>query len=167
MSEKNSKDLDDTKPENRAYDKVVLPDPEEKDFTEWSVNERRAYLLRKMVNDNKLHSEIHRTDTGNKFGVSHSQICQDLDILKKYMSNHLDQDFEAEAYTLFRSAIRELKDEDPYKTVQVLEKWSGWLEDRGEIDNKSEETVNLTSSEDLEIGFTTITKEESDSSDDE
>ena len=154
MGDLDNTDWEELSPAERPYSEVILP--EDKDKVDWSVNERRAFILDKIVNEYGLPDDVPRVKMGEKFGVSHAQIYKDVNILKEYMSSHLDTDFEAEAFALFKSAVRDLKDEDPYKAVQVMEKWSGWLEDRGEVENESEETVSFTGEDDMSITFNTV-----------
>ena len=164
MTEPKREDWTDLSPDERPYHRVSIPDDDETPYEDWTVNERRAYLLDKIVNGHKLPSDIARVDNAEKFGVSHPAIHTDIEILKRYMSNYQTADFESEAYTVFRQALDELREDDPYKAVQVMEKWSEWLENRGEIEDESEETVSLKSSDDMEINFTVV---ESDDGDDE
>lgn len=162
MSDNSNENWNEMSPEERPYHRVPLPNPSEKDYEEWNVNERRAYLLDKIQNDYGLPDSVPRVEMGKKFGVSHAQIYQDIQVLQGYMSEYLDANFEAEAFSLFKSSMRMLQEEDPYKAVQVLEKYSSWLEDRGEVENESEDTVRFETSDDMSVSFNVVSDDDTD-----
>lgn len=164
MTENQERNKNKKSPTERAYDQVVLPDEDEKPKPEWTVNERRAYILELIVGEYGLPSDVPRVDTAKDFDVHHSQIYQDIEILKTWMANNLDNDFEAEAFGLFKSTIKDLKDEDPYKAVKAFGEWSSFLEDRGEVENESEDKVKFTSSDDVDISFTVVSDDDTDES---
>lgn len=150
-------------PATRAYHKVPLN--ENKAYEDYNANERRAYLLRE-IKEVGLPSSINKSSMGDKFGVSHVQIHHDIEILKEWMADHLDIDHESEAYSVFSKARNELLKKGEYTdAVKVQEAMSEWLEDRGAVENESEDEGVTFEAKDLDITFETV--ESPDSSDEE
>lgn len=144
-------------PAERPYHLIAL-DPE-KDTEEYNVNERRAALLERL-REVGLPSSISRTEMGERFGVSHTQIHYDLEVLKDWLANHLDIDHEAEAYTVFTKARKELMSKGDYKdAVKVQREMSEWLEDRGAVSNESEGSMEINAS-DVDVQFNVVSSED-------
>lgn len=141
-------------PKERPYHKVILPNPEERPYDDWDANERRAYILQKINQEYNLPIKVPRVKMGEKFGVSHTTISRDVDILKGYMSNYLDADFESDVRSIMKSALYELAEDDPYKAVQVGEKLSEWLESRGEVEDNNPDKNEFTG--DVEININNV-----------
>ena len=115
MTDSETQDWSDLSPSERPYHRVTLPNPEEKDFEEYSTNERRAWILEQIRDEYRIPSEVPRVELGKQFGVTHSTIYQDVEILKDYMSEYVAADFESEAVSVFRHAINRLSEEDPFR----------------------------------------------------
>lgn len=134
----------DSSPKKRPYHRISLP--VEKPKEDWDVNERRAYILDRILEEYHIPKKVPRVDIAKEFDVDHSLISRDVDIIKGYMANYLGQDFEAEVSSLMRSSMYELEENgEYYKAVQVADKWSEWLESRGEVEDESpDEDINIT-----------------------
>jgi hypothetical protein len=149
------------KASNRNYHEVTIPEDKPKD--EWTSTQRRAWIYqKKLVDENKIYSEVSRTEVGDKFDVHHTTITNDIKVLKEFVANNIGDDFEAELELMQRNALRELfKRENYSKLIDKSTTYSQWLEARGVVENEREENVNLFS-EDISIESTVIDDRDSD-----
>lgn len=73
------------------YWNVEIPDPAETTMKEWGCHERRAYLLRKIVDAGDPHM-INQTQMAKVFNVNQSSISRDIKRIQQSIVEHLDQD---------------------------------------------------------------------------
>jgi len=132
-----------------AYNKVVIPDDKlPKDYT---YIERRADIL-KMIIAAGHPGLISQTKLAGRYGKSQAMISHDIDAIKKDLDEHMGTDAKLITHSIYNKVIKELVGTDPFKAVQVVEKWNEYLFNIGkqvkvaqrveiESNNKTEYTI--------------------------
>lgn len=116
-----------------------VPKPEGKPKTEWDVDERRGYLLRRIIRlgDPKM---LNQTKFADMFGVSQQMISKDVKYIGKSIAQHIDSEqlkmeFETAFKTLKREAINN-RDFDLY--LKTIDKYANWLFNIGAVEKEPE-----------------------------
>lgn len=145
-------------PADRNYHEVHIPD--EKDKKDYTTDERRAYVLQKII-DAGIPSNINLTEIANETGVSTQQVHKDKEIVGDWMSNNLDRDFDEMADSVMRWATRKAIEEEDYRQARRgISEWQSFLQDEGEKDKQPDKLV--ISDDDSEVGYEVV-EEDSDS----
>ena len=108
--------------------------PTDKPPSEYTYVERRAELLQ-LIEEAGHPRAVSPTRLGERYGVTHSQISQDIDRLRTYIVDNIDSDtVDGITETVYQKAIKELMDNGDYKdAVKAVESWNSWLMDRGKV----------------------------------
>ena len=124
-----------------SLENVVIP--EEKNPKEYTYLERRAALLEKILE--KGHpSFIHQANEAKYYGISTSQLNNDMKAIKKDIKENLGVDAEVVTKTVFHKAIKELqKKGEHYKAAVLAARWYDWLFDIG-AKRKTPERIEVT-----------------------
>lgn len=154
-------------PEQRQYHKIPLPDPSNKPYKDWNVNERRAYIVKNLGEKWSMPSEIPRVDLGNKFDVHYSQISKDVDIIKEAIDENLGHELTSFLEPLLKEAMIELSEEDPYKTLKGANEFTEWLDTVGGIENQSDNNADVAigigggdDAEGVEVNFNLVDEDD-------
>lgn len=112
-----------------SYKDVVIQTGKPKN--EYSVIERRAELLRAIIRGGHPHA-VHQTQAAELYGVSQSQICQDIKAIKKEIVKELGSDAELLMEIVFKHAIDDaIKKGNSYTAAKAAKMWADWLFDMG------------------------------------
>ncbi|WP_306058546.1 hypothetical protein [Natronococcus wangiae] len=117
------------------YRTVTIPDPVELPRTEWACEERRAELLEKIreVGHPRALPQTQR-EYAEKYGVSQSQISQDIEKVREFLAYHAGRDAIAMTETLAnRAVLEELENGNASAALKAQLKYNEWLFDLGRI----------------------------------
>ena len=91
----------------------------------YSWQERRAEIYQ--IIKKKGYPDLNRTKISKRYGVSHTQISQDISILRKYIAEHNDLDeFVSVGKLNWKKGIEELQRQGEYVKADKL--WNSWKE---------------------------------------
>ena len=94
------------------YAAIELPDPETKPYPKWSYVERRAYILRRIVElgGSRL---VNRTEIARLFDKSNPQLTFDIQALDQYIAGDINStQVKSTVLTAFEKAFRDLQQRD-------------------------------------------------------
>lgn len=127
-----------------------LSPPEDKAPDEYSWAERRSELY-DMIERAGHYRNLERSqrDLGNRYGVSHTTIRNDIQAINEWMADRLGDDAEAELETLKNRAVQKLIDEGKEdKAFYLMKNYWETLMEAGLKDKATEEVdVNFDPSE--------------------
>jgi len=111
--------------------------PEDKAPKDYSYVERRAEIL-KLIEEAGHPRAISQTRLADRYGVSQGQLSQDVDRLRTYINENIDETtVDSITETVYQKSIRELVDNGDYKdAVKAVESWNNWLMDRGKVEKE-------------------------------
>ena len=111
--------------------------PNDKPPAEYTYVERRAEILQ-LIEEAGHPRAVSPVRLGERYGVTHGQISQDIDRLKTYINEHIDEKtVDSITETVYQKSIKELMDNGDYKdAVKAVESWNDWLMDRGKVDKE-------------------------------
>ena len=111
--------------------------PEQKPPNEYTYVERRAEELQ-LIEEAGHPRAISQTRLADRYGVSQGQISQDIDRLRDYINENIDEStVDAITETVYQKSIKELVEAGDYKdAVKAVESWNDWLMDRGKVDKE-------------------------------
>lgn len=131
------------------YDAVVIPGDGEEEpggMEHFNTAQRRAWLLQE-VYDQGTPTAINQSEVCEYFGVVQQTISRDLDELGDYVDGKLGNRSSMMSDSVFKTAVEDLVDEDPYKAAKVMEMFNEWLQTQGAQDREVE-------TGDIEVTFT-------------
>lgn len=115
---------------NRDYYHVDVPSSKAPEDYEWW--ERRAEILDLILERGTPHG-VHQQRLADRYGVSKSQISQDMDRLREHVDKTLGRSAKMTTRALYQKAIQELRDDGEYREAfEVAMEWNEWLQDIGE-----------------------------------
>lgn len=119
-------------------DYSAIPVPDEKEPEEYTYNERRADILKRI--EEKGHPwDFNYSELGRKYDVSHTQIRKDFDRLKEWYQDKIGNDSMVASELAYRRIIQgHLDSGDFNKARKALDSWNSWLQDTGEQDKEPE-----------------------------
>ena len=111
--------------------------PEDKPPSEYTYVERRAETLQ-LIEEAGHPRAISQTRLAERYGVSQGQISQDIDRLRTFITDNIDEDtVDSITETVYQKSIRELVENGNYKdAVKAVESWNDWLMDRGKVNKE-------------------------------
>ncbi|WP_331235146.1 hypothetical protein [Natronorarus salvus] len=116
-------------------DYTAIEPPETKPIEEYTTHERRADLLRRLVDAGSPFA-INQTRQADRYGVHRSTISRDMDRLRESVDDRLGADAKLTTRVLFESIIGELLEASDWKAKKaawdVVMDWNEWLADLGE-----------------------------------
>jgi len=116
-----------------------VPIPMDKPKSDWNYNERRAFILRRIieVGDPQL---ISRTKISNLFDVSQQQISKDINKISKSINQHIDESkLKMEIETAFRTIKHKAIEQDDYNLYRkAVNDWKDWMFQSGHLDREPE-----------------------------
>jgi hypothetical protein len=117
------------------YEAVNIP--EQKPPNEYTYAERRAEIL-KLIQEAGHPKNVSRTRLGERYGVTHGQISQDIDRLQTFIQENIDEKrVDSITETVYQKAVSELMENGEYKdAVKAVESWNEWLMDRGKVEKE-------------------------------
>jgi hypothetical protein len=115
------------------YHEVEIPDPSKKPKPEWTMAERRAYILDRMIEEAGPHG-INQAQIAKDFDMAKSTIHNDLQRIAEYAAESNTREFYSHLDFLFRGAIRNLTEDGEWlHAARVGKEWAEFLADRGAI----------------------------------
>lgn len=117
------------------YRSVEIPTDERP--SEYSYTERRAEILQ-FIEKAGHPGSVNQTQLGKRYGVSQQQISKDVDAIREYLVDSIDeQRVDAIVTTVFQTSLKELMAEDRYsEAAAVCSQWTSWLFDRGQLEKE-------------------------------
>lgn len=111
--------------------------PDDKPPSEYTYVERRAETL-KLIEEAGHPRAINQTRLADRYGVSQGQISQDVDRLREFIVENIEEDtVDAITETVYQKSVQELMSNGEYKdAVKAVESWNDWLMDRGKVDRE-------------------------------
>jgi len=128
------------------YRHVIIP--ENKDPKEFSYKERRHELLKAIIEAG--HPDfVSRTQAAKRYGVTHSQISQDITAIRKGINEEYKTDADLIIASVFQKSMKELMKKGKHKeAAQVASDWGKWLFDRKVIEKAPDQIdVNISNAE--------------------
>lgn len=141
-----------TNTRNVSYpDYYAVDIPTDKPREEYTYNERRAELLRLIIEKGDP-SLIHQSRLAKEYGVVQSTIHKDIKAISKSLEQNLDKtDLKMEIETSFKKLKKEALKRDDYKLyLKTVESYRDWLFDIGNLE-KSADKLDVDGS--LDINF--------------
>lgn len=112
----------------------ALEPPDQTPETQYSPEERRADILKKLVQGGTPNS-LNQSKTAKVYGVSQPTISKDVAKLAEFVGQNLGRNVSLTVQTLFEKTVADLRAEGEYKAAwDVAMEWSDWLADVGAID---------------------------------
>lgn len=128
---KMAKDSTPNEPNYYAYD--IPQDKPPKDYT---YIERRAEILQYILKRGSPYA-VHQSRLADRYGVTDGQISQDMDRLRKHITEHLGDEAKFTTRTVFEKTVCELQAQGEWKAAwDVVMDWNKWLADIGEQHRK-------------------------------
>jgi len=116
--------------EETDYENIPIPDG--KDPADYKWTERRAEILQ-IIKRVGGPWEVKQVDLARRYGVSESQISQDMDRLRSYLSEQIGRDAKMLSRVLLEKAVsHRLDDDDPESAFGLVMQWNTWLQSIGE-----------------------------------
>ena len=116
-------------------DYFAIEPPDDKAVAEYTTHERRAALLRRIV-DAGSPFKITQAGEAERFGVHESTVSRDMDRLRESVDDVLSRDAKLTTRTLYEAIIGELLSESDWRAKKaawdVVMDWNDWLADLGE-----------------------------------
>jgi DNA-binding FadR family transcriptional regulator len=119
----------------------ALSPPDEKARPEYTYTERRAELY-DLIEQAGHYRNLERSirDLGNRYGVSHTTIRNDIEAIHEWKADHLGQHATAELQTLKTRAIQDALDRgDSEEAYYLMRKHFETLMDHGAVASAAEE----------------------------
>jgi len=119
----------------------ALSPPDEKARPEYTYTERRAELY-DLIEQAGHYRNLERStrDLGNRYGVSHNTIRNDIEAIHEWKADHLGQHATAELQTLKTRAVQDALDRgDSEEAYYLMRKHFETLMDHGAVDSATEE----------------------------
>lgn len=131
--------MSDKSPAERDYQDVVIPDEEEKPKPEWTVNERRAYILELWREAGDPYNIV-QAEIAREFDLSHVQIHADYKVLKEYLNNNLDSGHESFIFQAMQTSMNKLLEQGEYdKASKAGMRLANFLQSMGKIEESPDE----------------------------
>ncbi len=97
------------------------PIPEDKDPEDYTHNERRAEILKHII-DAGLSRRVNQTELAQRYEASQPQISRDFKRIKEEIRDTIGNDIQVDAYALYQSSIAKLLDQErPYLACKVMD----------------------------------------------
>jgi hypothetical protein len=136
--------------ENLPDYSAVKP-PNEKPTREFDHHQRRADLLRRVVEAGSPYA-VNQSDLAREYDVDRSTICRDMKRLRESIDEALGDDAKLTARVVFESVLEDLHEADNWRASKaafdVMMDWQEWLAELGEQHrepNRSELDVDVRS----------------------
>jgi hypothetical protein len=122
---------------HKIKDYSVIPIPREGDPTKYFVEERRALLL-KLILEAGHPALISQPECAKMFGVSQQMISKDIEAIKESIVTSIGNDSEFITEMIYKKTLKDLMNtkssKDKFLATKVLESWNNWLFDSGRKD---------------------------------
>jgi hypothetical protein len=140
---------------SNTVDYFAVDIPEEKPPEEYHYTQRRAALLEEVL-ELGTPTAVSRTEAGERYGVTHGQITQDLDAIAECVEEHLGDTAKLQTKAAFERVLRELYDADDWRATKaawdVVADWNQWLGDVGEQEREPDRSeVAVTDSSGYQV----------------
>lgn len=124
------------------YARTPMPDESERPKKEWSVDERRAYLLT-LVREHGHPDNIpmRQKDIGEAFGKTQQQISHDMDMIRKYLRFYAGDKAISTTELVAQKAVTEGLEEansakDYYDIMRTQLEYNEWLFELGRLERQ-------------------------------
>lgn len=105
--------------------------PQGKDPEDYHYTERRAEILQLILDRGTPHG-IKQARLAERYGVSESQISQDMDRLRSHVDQHLGREAKMTTRAAYQQTVQKLQEEGEWKKAwDVVMEWNRWLQDIG------------------------------------
>lgn len=137
------------KEKQENYNNIDIP--EDKDPKDYTYLERRAELLKLILNAGHPRA-INQTQICKRYGVSRSQISHDIKALGEHLGKQSKEDIELITEAIYQKGIRELQKKGKhYKAIKAVNLWNEWLFNTGKIEKEPNKVEDVTKDKKLEI----------------
>lgn len=133
--------------------------PEDKPAKEYTYAERRAEILQ-LIEQAGHPRAINQTRLSDRYGCAQSNISNDIDVLREYITNNIDErTVDSITETVYQKSIQELVSNGEYKdAVKAVESWNDWLMNRGKVE-KEPDKHEVEGSGGFEIDIQRVTED--------
>lgn len=126
--------------------------PQHKSPKDYTYIERRAEILQYILQRGSPYA-VHQSQLADRYDVTDGQISQDMDRLRKHISEHLGDEAKLTTRTVFEKTVCELQAQGEWRAAwDVVMDWNEWLADIGK---QHREPTHL--SQDIAVGDGTST----------
>jgi hypothetical protein len=139
---------------SNTVDYFAVDIPEEKPPEEYHYTQRRAALLEEVL-ELGTPTAVSRTEAGERYGVTHGQITQDLDAIAECVEQQVGSRATLRTRAMLDRVTRDLLEADDWQARKaawdVVSDWNDWLGDVGEQErapNRHEHDVDVAVSGD-------------------
>lgn len=115
---------------DREYYHIDVPEDTDPEDYEWW--ERRAEILDKVLAHGHPH-DLEQVALAERYGVSQSQISQDMDRLREHVAKHLGHSAKMTTRAVYQKAIEQAQQQNDWREAfEIAMRWNEWLQDIGE-----------------------------------
>jgi len=115
---------------DRDYYNIDVPQGTDPEQYEWW--ERRAEILDLILQRGTPHG-VNQARLAERYGVSESQISQDMDRLRQHVDQHLGQSAKMTTRAVYQKAVEQAKSNGEWRDAfELTMEWNEWLQDIGE-----------------------------------
>jgi len=138
-----------------------LEPPDEKPPAEFTTHERRADVLRAIIDAGSPFA-INQTELAERYDVHRSTVSRDMDRLRESVDELLGRDAKLTTRALYEAVIGELLAESDWKAKKaawdVVMDWNDWLADIGEQHREPDRSEVDVRSRTAEVSYTIVRK---------
>jgi hypothetical protein len=117
-------------------DYMAMEPPEDTDPSEFTTHERRADLLRQIINAGSPFAINQSHLATDRYGVARSTVSRDMDRLREVVDDQLGRDAKLTARSVFEHVLGDLLQEENWRAkaraFDIMMEWNEWLADLGE-----------------------------------
>lgn len=140
-------------------DYTALEPPDGKPPEEFTTHERRADVLRQIVEAGSPFA-INQSTLANRYGVHRSTISRDMDRLRESVDELLGRDAKLTTRALYEAVVGQLLAESDWKAKKaawdVVMDWNEWLADLGEQHREPDRSEIDVRSRNAEVSYTIV-----------
>lgn len=112
--------------------------PQGKDPKDYEWWERRAEILGLILERGTPHG-IKQSRLAERYGVSDSQISQDMARLRQHVDHHLGREAKLTTRAAYQKTVQKLQEKGEWKEAwQVIMDWNNWLQDIGKQEREAD-----------------------------
>lgn len=122
----------------REIDYRCVEVPNDKDPENFTYAERRAAILRRIEEEGQPWT-LNKSALGRKYGVSHTTISNDVEVLADHIGESLGEQHELVTNSVMRRCIQGLLDDERWaEAARITLKYEDWLMDVGAVEREPE-----------------------------
>ena len=146
-------------------DYSTIEPPEGKRSEEYTHHERRADLLREIVDAGSPFA-INQSELAEDYGVDRSTVCRDMKRIRESVDDALGADAKLTARAVFERALEDFHEADDWRAsraaFEAAMDWQQWLADLGEQHREPNRSEVDVRSRNLDVSYQVVREGEDD-----